>query len=183
MHRNPAHRRTAATSTAYSPLVLVSCPVGVTHALCRRAQRMRKAALRPDTVYNCAVFPSQALLAGSGRFFPTPYCLRNTGCLCAGWPRCGKPDHGEVEKHPVVSRIQSEVEQTLNDYGYELVQVTFGGRGAGRVLSVYIDKPGGVTAADCEHMAEQLSLLWTPSTRSRAYHLMVSSPGRASAHS
>lgn len=84
----------------------------------------------------------------------------------------------EVEKNPVVSRIEPEVEQTLNDYGYELVQMTFGGRGAGRVLSVYIDKPGGVTAADCQHMAEQLSLLLDAiDPIEGAYHLVVSSPG------
>jgi ribosome maturation factor RimP len=46
------------------------------------------------------------------------------------------------------------------------------------VLSVYIDKPGGVTAADCQHMAEQLSLLLDAiDPIEGAYHLVVSSPG------
>jgi len=82
------------------------------------------------------------------------------------------------QTHPVIAKIADEVEQTVSDYGYEMVQVTYGGRGNNRVISVYIDKPGGVAASDCQHMAEQLSLLLdTLDPVPGAYHLVVSSPG------
>ena len=84
----------------------------------------------------------------------------------------------QAETHPVISAIRPEVEQTANDYGYELVQITFGGRGSGRVISVFIDKPGGVTADDCQDMAERLSLLLDAmDPLDGPYHLVVSSPG------
>ncbi len=82
------------------------------------------------------------------------------------------------DKHPVVCKIEAEIERTLTDYGYELVQITYGGHRANCVLAVYMDKPGGVTAADCQHMAGHLSVLLDvldaiPDT----YDLIVSSPG------
>ena len=82
------------------------------------------------------------------------------------------------DKHPIVRKIEAEIERTLADYGYELVHITYGGHGGNRVLTVYMDKPGGVTADDCQHMAGHLSVLLDvldpiPDT----YNLIVSSPG------
>ncbi len=42
-------------------------------------------------------------------------------------------------KHPVVRKLEAEVESTLSDFGFELVQMKFGGGGDGRALSVFID--------------------------------------------
>ncbi len=82
------------------------------------------------------------------------------------------------EKHPIVCKVEEEIERTLNDFGYELVQITFGGRGRNQLLSVYMDKPAGVTAADCQQMAERLSLLLDVlDPVPDAYNLVVSSPG------
>ena len=81
-------------------------------------------------------------------------------------------------KHPVVERIEGEVEQTLRDFGYELVQIKFGGPPGNQTLSVYVDKPGGVTTNDCQYMTERLSvLLDVLDPISGSYHLLVSSPG------
>lgn len=81
-------------------------------------------------------------------------------------------------KHPVVEKIEGEVEQTLRDFGYELVLMKFGGPPGNQTLSVFIDKPGGVTTADCQYMTERLSvLLDLLDPIPGAYHLMISSPG------
>jgi len=81
-------------------------------------------------------------------------------------------------KHPVVEKVEAEVEQTLRDFGYELVLIKFGGPPGNQTLSIYIDKPGGVTTNDCQYMAERLSvLLDLLDPISGAYHLLVSSPG------
>ena len=82
------------------------------------------------------------------------------------------------KRHPVVEKVEAEIQRTLTDYGYELVQVVYGGPGRSRLLSVYIDKPGGVSLSDCQQMAEQLSvLLDVLDPISESYELVVSSPG------
>lgn len=79
---------------------------------------------------------------------------------------------------PVLARIEPELAQTLADFGYELVQARLGGRVGSRTLTLLIDKPGGVTVADCQYMAERLSvLLDTLDPIEGRYTLMVSSPG------
>ncbi len=82
------------------------------------------------------------------------------------------------EPHPVIAKIQPEIEQTLADYGFELVRISYGGRGKNRTLSIFMDKPGGVTATDCEHMGGQISVLLDAiDPIPDAYQLIVSSPG------
>lgn len=66
----------------------------------------------------------------------------------------------------------------LQKHGYEMVEATYGGRGNSRALNVYIDKPGGVSVAECRDMAEQLSvLLDVLDAVPGSYNLVVSSPG------
>ena len=81
-------------------------------------------------------------------------------------------------KHPVIEKVEAEIERTLGDFGYELVQLKFGGPPGNQTLSVYIDKPGGVTTNDCQYMAERLSvLLDVLDPIASSYQLLVSSPG------
>jgi len=81
-------------------------------------------------------------------------------------------------KHPVVEKVEGEVARTLQDFGYELLQLKFGGPPGNQTLSVYMDKPGGVTTNDCQYMTERLSvLLDVLDPISGSYHLLVSSPG------
>ncbi len=81
-------------------------------------------------------------------------------------------------KHPVVRKLEAEVESTLSDFGFELVQMKFGGGGDGRALSVFIDGPNGVTADDCQQMNRRLSMLLDVlDPVPGAYTLVVSSPG------
>jgi ribosome maturation factor RimP len=81
-------------------------------------------------------------------------------------------------RHPVVEALEPEVSKTLAAFGYELVLMKFGGPTQNQMLTVFMDKPGGVTSADCQYMAERLSvLLDLLDPVPGRYHLMVSSPG------
>ena len=62
--------------------------------------------------------------------------------------------------------------------GYELIGVELEQNGRGRLLRVYIDKPGGVVVDDCARVSNQLSgLLAVEQPVRGAYDLEVSSPG------
>ncbi len=81
-------------------------------------------------------------------------------------------------KHPVVEAIEAETQAMVEDYGYELVQITCGGPKRNPVLTIMIDKPGGVTADDCATMSKRLGLLLDVlDPIPTSYQLAVSSPG------
>jgi ribosome maturation factor RimP len=81
-------------------------------------------------------------------------------------------------KHPVVEAIESETRSMVEDYGYELVDITCGGPKRNPVLTIMIDKPGGVTADDCAAMSKRLGLLLDVlDPIPTSYQFAVSSPG------
>lgn len=83
-------------------------------------------------------------------------------------------------KHdPIVEKIRAELEPTVESFGFELVQLKLSGRPQGsRVLTVALDKPGGITSGDCQYMAKRLSvLLDLMDPIQNRYTLVVSSPG------
>jgi ribosome maturation factor RimP len=83
-----------------------------------------------------------------------------------------------MKRHPVVERLWPEVAVTLESLGYELVQMLFGGPAGRPSLTVYLDRPEGVTAEDCATVAELLSvLLDSLDSIPGPYDLVVSSPG------
>jgi ribosome maturation factor RimP len=62
--------------------------------------------------------------------------------------------------------------------GFELVHVECQREQQGRVLRLYVDKPGGVTLSDCAHISRQVGdLLDIYLEHVGAYALEVSSPG------
>ena len=62
--------------------------------------------------------------------------------------------------------------------GYELVHVEYLPRGAASILRLYIDRPGGVTVDDCQHVSRHVSvLLDVEDLIPHHYVLEVSSPG------
>ena len=63
--------------------------------------------------------------------------------------------------------------------GLELVDVEIVGSGGGRTLRVFLDKPGGITHADCELVSRQLAEVLDAEEPlgSGGYVLEVSSPG------
>lgn len=83
-----------------------------------------------------------------------------------------------IRKHPVVRKIEDEVEQVVGDFGYELVQIKYGGEAGGRTLTILIDSEDGITADECGEMSRRLSMLLdTLDPIPSSYTLIVSSPG------
>ena len=78
--------------------------------------------------------------------------------------------------------VREEVRQLAQplaeESGVELVDVEFGGQGSRRLLRVLLDKPGGVTIADCAAFSRRLAdCLEMNQTIAGSYDLEVSSPG------
>ena len=78
----------------------------------------------------------------------------------------------------LVSRIQEIAEQFASTGGLEVVEVEVKGSGRNQVLRIFIDKPGGVTHADCELISKHLGdVLDREDILPGQYTLEVSSPG------
>jgi ribosome maturation factor RimP len=82
-------------------------------------------------------------------------------------------------KQLTVSKVEEIAARVGASEGLEIVEVELLGSGSNRVLRIFIDKPGGVTHADCEHVSQQVSTILDvedtiPGGR---YTLEVSSPG------
>lgn len=79
----------------------------------------------------------------------------------------------------VASKIQEIAERVADSEGLEVVEVEVKGGGSARLVRISIDKPAGVTHADCELMSKQVGAILdvedvVPGGR---YTLEVSSPG------
>ena len=86
--------------------------------------------------------------------------------------KCTLMQEADLEK---ITQMAQRV--TLSE-GLTLVDVEIKGGGGSRLLRVYIDKPEGVSHADCELVSEQLSaLLDVEDPFPGSYTLEVSSPG------
>lgn len=74
--------------------------------------------------------------------------------------------------------VRGLAEPIAADLGMEVIEVEFRREGAGWVLRLYLDKPGGVTLDDCAAMSRELSaVLDVEDPVDHPYHLEVSSPG------
>ena len=71
----------------------------------------------------------------------------------------------------VVAKIEAVAQRVAESEGIEVVEVELKGGGRNRFLRISIDKPGGVTHADCESITGDgpvdgfvldLRLLWDP---------------------
>ena len=79
----------------------------------------------------------------------------------------------------VASKIQEIAERVAHPEGMEVVEVEVKGGGGSRLVRISIDKPNGVTHADCELVSKQVGAILdvedvVPGGR---YTLEVSSPG------
>jgi ribosome maturation factor RimP len=83
-------------------------------------------------------------------------------------------------KEAVASKIEEVAQRVAESEGLELVEVEVKGGGGGhRLVRIAIDKPDGVTHADCENVSQQVGTILDvedlmPGGR---YTLEVSSPG------
>ena len=84
-----------------------------------------------------------------------------------------------ADRTAIIERVREIAERVGADTGLEIVDVQLLGGGAHRVLRIFIDKPEGVTHADCEHISQHVGTILDvediiPGGR---YTLEVSSPG------
>ncbi|MEZ5399083.1 MAG: ribosome maturation factor RimP [Bryobacteraceae bacterium] len=79
----------------------------------------------------------------------------------------------------MIEKVTSIVELAGRRDGIEAVDVQWLGGGKSRVLRIFIDKPDGVTHADCEHISRTVdeALDAEDLVQGGAYTLEVSSPG------
>ena len=78
----------------------------------------------------------------------------------------------------VIERVTEIASRVASYEGMELVEVEWKGAGNNRILRIYIDKPGGVTLADCETVSHQVgTILDVEDVIAARYTLEVSSPG------
>ncbi|HUJ50296.1 MAG TPA: ribosome maturation factor RimP [Bryobacteraceae bacterium] len=82
-------------------------------------------------------------------------------------------------KEEVVSRISAIARRVGDSEGIEIVDVEFLGAGRSRLLRIYIDRPQGVTHADCEFISQQVGTILDVEDviPGDSYTLEVSSPG------
>src|SRR5580700_2748230 len=83
------------------------------------------------------------------------------------------------DRSAVAEKVQQIAERVGADAGIEIVDVQMLGGGGSRLLRIFIDKPQGVTHADCEFISQNVGTILDvedviPGAR---YTLEVSSPG------
>jgi ribosome maturation factor RimP len=79
-----------------------------------------------------------------------------------------------VSRAPKQMSVEAKVEPAVAGMGYELVDVQTSN--GGRMLRVFIDKPGGITVGDCAAVSRQLTRV-LPVEGVDFERLEVSSPG------
>ncbi len=88
------------------------------------------------------------------------------------------PPPAPVEERTVVGQVRALAEALCDAQGLELVHVEFLRDRGGRVLRLFIDKPGGVALEDCAAVSRELGdVLDVHLPDIGRYHLEVSSPG------
>ncbi|HEY2844463.1 MAG TPA: ribosome maturation factor RimP [Bryobacteraceae bacterium] len=84
-----------------------------------------------------------------------------------------------ADRTAIIEKVQQITERVAGDAGLEVVDVQILGGGGSRLVRIFIDKPEGVTHADCEHISQHVGTTLDvedviPGGR---YTLEVSSPG------
>lgn len=84
-----------------------------------------------------------------------------------------------IGSESIVAKVAEIAGRAGSGEGIEVVEVEFLGGGKNRLLRIYIDKPGGVSHADCEFMSQQVGAVLDVEdvVPGAAYKLEVSSPG------
>jgi ribosome maturation factor RimP len=81
-------------------------------------------------------------------------------------------------RQEVVSKIEAIARRVAQSEGLELVEVELRGMGQRQLLRISIDKPEGVTHADCELFSQQVgTILDVEDVVPGRYTLEISSPG------
>jgi ribosome maturation factor RimP len=85
----------------------------------------------------------------------------------------------QSSREAIIARVTEIVERVGLPENIEVVDVELAGSGKARVLRIYIDKPAGVTHADCEFISQQAGNMFDAEELipGGMYQLEVSSPG------
>ena len=85
----------------------------------------------------------------------------------------------QISREAVISRVTEITERVGRTENIEVVEVEFAGSGRHRLLRIYIDKPGGITHADCEFISSGVGNILDAEDLipGEGYQLEVSSPG------
>ena len=89
------------------------------------------------------------------------------------------PKMPETSRPTLQERISAIAERAARREGLEVWDVEVAGSGRGRIVRIYIDKPGGVTLDDCELISQQVGTVLDVEdvVPGQHYNLEVSSPG------
>jgi ribosome maturation factor RimP len=88
------------------------------------------------------------------------------------------PSKREAHEKQFLAAVKRLAEPLCASEGMELIHVEYRRETGGRVLRLYIDKPGGVKLDDCVNVSRELSdILDARTDTDTAYRLEVSSPG------
>jgi ribosome maturation factor RimP len=84
-----------------------------------------------------------------------------------------------ADREVITAKVAEIVERVGSDAGIEVADVQFLGGGGSRVLRIFIDKPSGVTHADCEFISQNVGTILDVEDviPGAGYTLEVSSPG------
>ena len=84
-----------------------------------------------------------------------------------------------IAKEETVAKITQIAQRACDPEGIEIVDVQLLGAGRGRVLRIFIDRPQGVSHADCEFVSQQVGTILDVEDviPGDSYTLEVSSPG------
>jgi ribosome maturation factor RimP len=83
-----------------------------------------------------------------------------------------------LETADIEQRIREIAERVAGEHGLEFVHAEVGAQGRSAAVRIFIDKPGGVTHADCSTVSEHVgTILDVEDFIHSAYTLEVSSPG------
>jgi ribosome maturation factor RimP len=84
-----------------------------------------------------------------------------------------------IGKEEVVQRIGEIAQRVAEPEGIEIVDIELLGGGRARVLRIFIDRPQGVTHADCEFISQQVGTILDVEdvVPGASYTLEISSPG------
>jgi ribosome maturation factor RimP len=83
-----------------------------------------------------------------------------------------------MNRQQTVEKVEEIAERVARSEGIEIVEVELKGSGRNQLLRIFIDKPEGVTHADCEFISQQVgTILDVEDPIPGSYNLEVSSPG------
>jgi len=84
-----------------------------------------------------------------------------------------------IGKEETIAKITEIAERVARSEGLEIVDVELLGAGRGRVLRIFIDRPQGVSHADCEFISQHVGTILDVEDviPGDSYTLEVSSPG------